>query len=50
MYYRYYYYPYFICIMAFCIKSFKYKKTGSHLTMRLQKAFTANNTEGNLAF
>ena len=37
-------------IMAFCIKNFKYKKTSSHLTIKLQKAFTANNTKDNLAF
>ena len=36
--------------MAFCIKNLKYKKTGSHLTMKLQKAFTANNTKDNLSF
>ena len=32
-------------MMAFCIKNFKYKKAGSHLTMKFQKAFTANNTK-----
>ena len=36
--------------MAFCIKNFKYKKTDSYLTMKLQKAFTANNAKNNLAF
>ena len=36
--------------MAFCIKNFKYKKTDWYLTMKLQKAFTANNTKNNFAF
>ena len=37
-------------IMAIFIKNFKLKKTGSHLTMKLQKTVPANKIKDNLAF